>query len=74
MVDPRVIELAEEAEVHLQIKAGGTNIALLNGLMNVIINKGWHDQKYVENRTEGFEELKEIVQRYTPEKSRTSAA
>ncbi len=67
VVDPRVIELAEEAEVHLQIKAG-TNIALLNGLMNVIINKGWHDQKYVENRTEGFEELKEIVQRYTPEK------
>lgn len=67
VADPRKIDLAQEAEVHLRITPG-TNVALLNGLMNVIINEGLLAQEYVENRTEGFAELKEIVQEYTPEK------
>ncbi len=66
VIDPRVIDLAEEAEIHLRIKPG-TNVAFLNGLMNVIIEKGLLDKEYVENKTEGFEELKETVKDYTPE-------
>ncbi|HBG02490.1 MAG TPA: formate dehydrogenase subunit alpha, partial [Firmicutes bacterium] len=58
---------AEEAEIFLPIKPG-TNVALFNGLMNVIINEDLMDQEYVKNRTEGFEELWEIVKEYTPQK------
>ena len=50
VADPREIPLAEEAEVFLPIRPG-TNVALLNGMMNVIINEGLLDKEYVENRT-----------------------
>ena len=49
VADPRRIELAEYADVFLQLKPG-TNIALLNGMMNVIIEKGLYDEKYIEER------------------------
>ena len=67
VADPREIPLAEEAEVFLPIRPG-TNVALLNGMMNVIINEGLLDKEYVENRTEGFDELWEIVKEYTADK------
>lgn len=67
VVDPRRIELAEYADVFLQLKPG-TNIALLNGLMNVIIEKNLQDQDYINSNTENFEELREIVKDYTPER------
>lgn len=67
VADPRRIELAEYADVFLQLKPG-TNIALLNGMMNVIIEKGLYDKKYIEERTENFEELTNLVKEYTPER------
>ena len=67
VADPRKIELADYADVFLQIKPG-TNIALLNGMMNVIIENGLHDKKYIEERTENFEELARTVKPYTPER------
>lgn len=67
VADPRRIELAEYADVFLQLKPG-TNIALLNGLMNVIIKNGLQNDEYIKNRTENYEELKEIIKDYTPEK------
>lgn len=67
VADPRRIELAEYADVFLQIKPG-TNIALLNGIMNVIIENGLEDKRYIEENTEGFEELVKTVKKYTPER------
>jgi formate dehydrogenase major subunit len=67
VAEPREIPLAEDAHVFLKIKPG-TNIALLNGMMNVIISEGLYDREYVENRTEGFEQLQEVVQDYPPER------
>ena len=67
VADPRRIELVEYADVFLQIEPG-TNIALLNGMMNVIIEKGLLDKDYIDERTENFEELVETVREYTPEK------
>lgn len=67
VADPRRIELAEYADVFLQLEPG-TNIALLNGMMNVIIEKGLYDKKYIDERTENFEEFVEIVKEYTPKK------
>jgi formate dehydrogenase alpha subunit len=66
VADPRRIELADYADVFLQIKPG-TNIALLNGMMNVIISRGLHDKKYIEERTENFEEFERVIRGYTPE-------
>lgn len=67
VAEPREIPLVQDAHIFLKIKPG-TNIALINGLMHVIISEGLYDKEYVENRTEGFEELREVVQHYTPER------
>lgn len=67
VVDPRDIGLSKKADIHLKIKPG-TNVAFANGMMHVIINEGLADEEFIKNRTEGFEELKEIVKEYTPEK------
>lgn len=67
VADPRRIELAEKADIWLQHRPG-TDIPLLNGLMHIIIKEGLHDKKFIEERTEGFEELKATVEKYTPER------
>ncbi len=66
VVDPRKTELARIANYHLQIKSG-TDIALFNGLANVIIAEGLWDKEFVKNRTEDFEAFKATVEKYTPE-------
>jgi len=66
VVDPRRIELAQRADIYLRQKCG-TDVAWINGMMNVIIHEGLHDREFIEKRTEGFEELKKTVAKYTPE-------
>jgi formate dehydrogenase alpha subunit len=66
VADPRRIDLADYADLHLCHKPG-TDLALLNGLMHVIVREGWHDQAFIAERTEGFEELKRVVEKYTPQ-------
>ncbi len=66
VADPRRIELADKADVFLQIKPG-TNVALFNTMMNVIINEELQDKKYIQERTENYEALVELVKDYTPE-------
>ena len=66
VADPRRIDIATYADLHLRHKPG-TDVALLNGLMHIIIREGWQDEKFVQERTEGYEELKAVVARYTPE-------
>ena len=60
VVDPRRTELAEEADYWLQLNPG-TDIPLLNGMMHVIIKEDLYDKKFVEERTENFEALKEWI-------------
>jgi formate dehydrogenase alpha subunit len=66
VVDPRRTEIARTADIHLK-PLSGTDVAFLNGMMNVIISEGLHDREFIQERTEGFEELKKTVERYTPE-------
>jgi formate dehydrogenase alpha subunit len=66
VADPRVIELAEMSEVFMQLKPG-TNVALLNGMMNVILNENLQDEEFIKERCENFDEVKGIVEKYTPE-------
>jgi formate dehydrogenase alpha subunit len=65
LVDPRGIQLAEFADIHLRQNIG-TDVAVLNGIMNIIIEEALYDAEFVETRTEGFGDLKTVVGRYTP--------
>ena len=64
--DPRKIETARIADMHIALK-NGSNIALLNAMGHVIIEENLYDQAFVASRTEGFEEYRKIVEGYTPE-------
>ncbi len=66
VADPRKIELAKYATIYMR-QDNGTDVAWINGMMNVLIREELYDRKYVEERTENFEELKEVVKEYTPE-------
>jgi len=66
VVDPRRIKLVDFADHWLRPNLG-TDVAWINGLMNVIISENLHDREFVDNRTEGFEELQKTMEKYTPE-------
>lgn len=67
VVDPRRTRLAEIADVHLQLRLG-TNVALLNGLVNIILERGWEDKKYIDERVEGLDVMRSTIAEYTPER------
>lgn len=67
VVDPRRIPMVLTADLHIQHNLG-TDVALINGLMNIIIKNGWHDQTFIDERTEGFEGSKKVIENYTPER------
>ena len=65
VVDPRKHPLVDFATLHVPIKVG-SDIAFLNGVMNVLITEGLYDSEFVESCCEGFEELKDKVMEYPP--------
>ena len=67
VADPRKIDITEFATLHLRQRPG-TDVALINGLMHIILEKGWENQEYIAQRTEGFEEFKALVDEYTPQR------
>ncbi|HBM15085.1 MAG TPA: formate dehydrogenase subunit alpha [Lentisphaeria bacterium] len=66
VADPRKIDLVRYAAVWMKQK-NGTDIALANGLIHVILKESLQKDDFIKNRTEGFEELKKSVEKYTPE-------
>jgi len=67
VIEPRRIQLADYADLYLRQRPG-TDVAWINGMMNIIISQGWQDDDFIKNRTEGFEALREKVKEYPPEK------
>ncbi len=67
VVDPRDIDLAKQADIHLKLRPG-TNVAFANGMMHIFIEEGLVDQEFIDERTENYEAMKEAVKEYTPEK------
>ena len=68
IADPRRIDLVRFSELHIAQKPG-TDVALINAMMNVIINDNILDTDFVKERTEGFKELSEALKDFTPEKA-----
>ena len=68
VVDPRRTELAEHAHLWLRLKPG-TDVALLNAMMRVILDEGLADKEFIAERTEGFDDLWETVDDYPAERA-----
>ena len=66
VADPRETPFARRADVHLDLRPG-TDLALANGILNLLIQNGYADEEFVNNHTNGFEETKELVKEFTPE-------
>ena len=67
VIDPRETQMARLADLYVPFRPG-SDVAVLNGLMNVIIGEGLQDQAYIAARTEGYEGMKAVVEQYTPER------
>src|SRR4051812_30747983 len=65
VIDPRRTETARRADVHLMPRAG-TNVVVLNGLMNLMIRGGYIDRAFLDAYTSGFDALRETVAHYPP--------
>ena len=66
LMDPRRTELSRLATYMLQFKPG-TDVALLNAMLHTIVFEGLTDQRFIAERTEGFEEMKRRLVAYSPE-------
>ena len=67
VADPRKIELTKFAFLWLRHRPG-TDVALFNGMMHVILKEGLEDKNFIKERTEGFDIFKEVIKDYPPEK------
>ena len=65
VVDPRRTDTAQFADLHLAILPG-TDVALFNGMLHVMLWEGLLDMDFIRKHTEGFDALKETVREYTP--------
>jgi len=66
VADPRGIDITEFASLHLRLQPG-TDIALLNALMYIILEKGWENKAFLDERSEGFAEFRQNLLLYPPE-------
>ncbi len=66
VVDPRRNATADKAHLYLQIKPG-TDLALLNGLLHLLVKAGHIDQAFIDRHTEGWAEMLPFLEAYTPE-------
>ena len=68
VVDPRKTQIAQFAHLHVRHHLG-TDVALLNGVMHVIYKNGWHNQAFIEERTENIEDLVRVIEQFPPERT-----
>ncbi|MBI5361349.1 MAG: formate dehydrogenase subunit alpha [Planctomycetes bacterium] len=66
VADPRAIHLTKFASAWLRHKCG-TDVALINGLLNVIVKEGLQNNEFINARTENYEDFRNSIEKYTPE-------
>ena len=67
VMDPRRQALSRHATMHLQFKPG-SDVAMLNAMLHTIVTEGLTDAQYIAGYTEGFDDLKEKIKEFPPEK------
>ncbi len=65
VVDPRKIDLVRHS-THWLRQNSGTDVAWINGMLHVIIENGWHAEKFIAENCENFEAMREVVKKYDP--------
>jgi formate dehydrogenase major subunit len=68
VVDPRKTQIAQLAHLHVQHNLG-SDVALINSMMHAIYKNGWHNQAFIEERTEKIGDLLQVIEDYPPEKA-----
>lgn len=66
VIDPRRIELADYADIHLQLHPG-TNVPLLNAMACAIIEEGLYDRAFVDERVADWDAFREFILQFRPE-------
>src|SRR5437773_2874283 len=65
VIDPRMTPIARTADLFLPVRPGRDS-ALANGILHVLIERGWVDEKFIADHTHDFDKVRELVRRYTP--------
>ena len=66
ILDPRLTPIARNADLYMPVRSGG-DIGVFNGMLHVMIERGWIDRDFIAQHTTGFEQVAETVKKYTPE-------
>ena len=66
VLDPRMTPIARTVDLFIPVRSGG-DIGVFNGMLHVMIERGWVDRKFIEEHTTGFDRVEEAVRKYTPE-------
>jgi formate dehydrogenase major subunit len=66
VADPRFTKTASFSDLYMQFR-GGSDIAFIYGIIHEIFANGWEDKEYLQDRTYGWEKLREVVKDYSPE-------
>jgi assimilatory nitrate reductase catalytic subunit len=66
VIDPRATPVARTADIWLPVRPG-TDTAVLNAMLRIVIEEGWVDEAYLRQRTNGWEAVREAVAPFTPE-------
>ena len=66
VLDPRMTPIARTADLFIPVRSGG-DIGVFNGMLHVMIERGWIDREFIAAHTTGFEEVERAVKKYTPE-------
>jgi assimilatory nitrate reductase catalytic subunit len=66
VMDPRMTPIARNADLYIPVRSGG-DIGVFNGMLHVMIERGWIDREFIAKHTTGWEQVEEVVRKYTPE-------
>jgi assimilatory nitrate reductase catalytic subunit len=66
ILDPRMTPIARNADLFIPVRSGG-DIGVFNGMLHILIERGWIDREFIANHTTGFDEVAAAVKKYTPE-------
>jgi len=66
IVDPRLTPIARNADLFIPVRPGG-DIGVFNGMLHLMIERGWIDRQFIADHTTGFDEVAAAVRKYTPE-------
>jgi assimilatory nitrate reductase catalytic subunit len=66
ILDPRMTPIARNADLFIPVRSGG-DIGVFNGMLHIMIERGWIDREFIAQHTTGFDAVMEAVKKYTPE-------